>query len=253
MPGENVQDWSTTAANNATADSSINWAEGMARAAVNNSARSMMAGTAKWRDLLNGSITTGGSANAQTFSSGLSYTSVPTGPCVRLKLGFTNTASASLNMDSIGAVTIKDGSGVNLQAGDLIANDYADFRYDGTNWILLSVTKWWKDNNATLTTGGTAGVQTVTTNAAYGALATGLRLALKAGFTNTGAVTLNVTPSSGGVALGAKAIKIFDASVGEADPAAGQIKVNGLYHFIYDTGANASAGAWILTNPSYIG
>src|SRR5262249_18330753 len=39
----------------------------------------------------------------------------------------------------------------------------------------------------------------------------------------------------------------------EADPAAGQIKVNGLYHFIYDTGANASAGAWILTNPSYIG
>src|SRR5262245_57492548 len=138
MPGENVQDWSTTAANNATADSSINWAEGMARAAVNNSSRSGMAAVAKWRDLLNGSITTGGSANAQTFSSGLSFTSVPTGLCVRLKLGFTNTASASLNMDSIGPVTIKDGLGNTLRQNDLVANNYADFRYDGTNWILLT-------------------------------------------------------------------------------------------------------------------
>jgi hypothetical protein len=33
MPGENIQDWSPTATSNATADSSINWAEGMARGA----------------------------------------------------------------------------------------------------------------------------------------------------------------------------------------------------------------------------
>src|SRR5262245_51835316 len=125
MPGENKLDWSTTAATNATADSSINWAEGMARAAVNNSARSMMAAEAKERNYRNGSITTGGSANAQTFSSGLSFTgSVPTNMLVKLKLGFTNTASATLNMDSIGAITIKDGSGATLQPGDLTAGDY---------------------------------------------------------------------------------------------------------------------------------
>jgi len=35
MPGENYMSWSPTAANNDTADTAINWREGMARAAVN--------------------------------------------------------------------------------------------------------------------------------------------------------------------------------------------------------------------------
>ena len=35
--------WSRTAANNATADGSINWAEGQAPSTVNDSARAMMA------------------------------------------------------------------------------------------------------------------------------------------------------------------------------------------------------------------
>jgi hypothetical protein len=38
-----VYTWPTTAANNATADSTINWAEGMAPSAVNDSARAQMA------------------------------------------------------------------------------------------------------------------------------------------------------------------------------------------------------------------
>lgn len=40
--------WSTTAANNATADPSINWAEGQAPSTVNDSARAMMAAIATW-------------------------------------------------------------------------------------------------------------------------------------------------------------------------------------------------------------
>lgn len=139
MPGENIQSWSTTAATNATADTSIGWAEGQTRASVNDSARSMMAAIAKDRNLKNGSITTGGTANAQTFSSGLSYTSVPTGLRVRLKIGVTNTASATLNMDGIGAVTILDAYGNALGAGALFLGSYAEFIYNGTNWILLSV------------------------------------------------------------------------------------------------------------------
>lgn len=141
MPGENILDWSTTAANNATADSSINWAEGMARAAVNDSARSVMAAVAKQRDLLNGSITTTGTANAQAFSSGLSFTgNVPTGLRALLKIGasLTNTSSTTLNMDGIGAVTIKSQAGINLVGGELRAGSYYEFRYDGTNWILLA-------------------------------------------------------------------------------------------------------------------
>jgi hypothetical protein len=137
MPGENIQDWSTTAASNATADSSINWAEGQARATVNDSARSMMAAWAKHRNLQNGSITTGGSANAQTFSSGLSYTSIPTGLVVRLKLGLSNTGSATLKMDSTSATSIRDESLATINAGALVSGTYATFRYDGTYWVLL--------------------------------------------------------------------------------------------------------------------
>jgi hypothetical protein len=40
--------WSTTAANNATADPSINWQEGQAPSTVNDSARAMMAAIAAW-------------------------------------------------------------------------------------------------------------------------------------------------------------------------------------------------------------
>jgi len=138
MPGENIMDWSTTAVSNASADSSINWAEGQSRASVNDSARSMMAAHAKDRNLWNGSIITTGSANAQAFTSGLGYSSVPTGLRVLLKLGFTNTGSATLNMDSIGAVTIKNQVGSNLSGGELAANGYVDLLYNGTNWILLT-------------------------------------------------------------------------------------------------------------------
>lgn len=139
MPGENIQDWSATAANNATADSSINWAEGMPRASVNDSARSMMAAHAKHRNLSNGSITTGGTANAQTFSSGLSYTTVPTGLRVLLKIGasLTNTDTMTLNMDAIGAVTVKTQVATDLGGGEVKAGTYREFLYDGTNWILI--------------------------------------------------------------------------------------------------------------------
>ena len=40
--------WSTTAANNATADPAINWQEGQAPSTVNDSARAMMAAIATW-------------------------------------------------------------------------------------------------------------------------------------------------------------------------------------------------------------
>src|SRR5213593_1805553 len=59
--------WSRTAANNATADSSINWAEGQAPSSVNDSARAMMARVAEWRDDLGG-ITTGGTSTAYTVA-----------------------------------------------------------------------------------------------------------------------------------------------------------------------------------------
>ena len=48
--------WSQTASADATADSTINWAEGQAPSSVNDSARAMMAATAKFRDDIAGSV-----------------------------------------------------------------------------------------------------------------------------------------------------------------------------------------------------
>ena len=70
--------WSTTAANNATADATINWAEGQAPSSVNDSARAEMAAVAKFRDDIAGAITTGGTSTAYTVTSNQASTRSPT-------------------------------------------------------------------------------------------------------------------------------------------------------------------------------
>src|SRR5262245_52208629 len=139
MPGEDIYSWSVTAADNGTADSAINWQEFQTRASVNNSSRSELAAHAKHRNQLNGSIVTTGSANAQAFLSGNTYTTVPTGMVVRLKVGsgLTNTGQMTLNMDGIGAVAVKTADGVDCLGGEFVQNGYVDLLYNGTNWIYL--------------------------------------------------------------------------------------------------------------------
>jgi hypothetical protein len=60
--------WSQTAANNATADITCPFPEGMAPSAVNDGTRGLMAAVAKFRDDIAGAIVTGGSVNAYTDS-----------------------------------------------------------------------------------------------------------------------------------------------------------------------------------------
>ena len=61
--------WSQTAAWDATADSSINWAEGQAPSSVSDFCRAMMAATAKYRDDIAGAIVTSGTSAAYAVSS----------------------------------------------------------------------------------------------------------------------------------------------------------------------------------------
>src|SRR4249920_3127725 len=60
--------WSSTAATDSTADSTINWAEGQAPSTVNDSARAMMAAAAKFR-LDQAGVTTAGTSTAFTLTS----------------------------------------------------------------------------------------------------------------------------------------------------------------------------------------
>lgn len=135
-----VASWSKTAASNATADSAVNWAEGMAPSAVNDSARSEMASVAKWRDDLNGTITTSGTSTAYTLTSnqGLALTA---GYTVSFVPHATNGATVTLNADSLGAKPLRSAPGVELAVGALmIGTPYLATYYTSNSgeWIIQS-------------------------------------------------------------------------------------------------------------------
>src|SRR5262245_39955914 len=117
--------------------------------------------------------------------------------------------------------------------------------------LMAGIAGWLKDTNGSLTTGGTANTQTVTSNIAYGGLAAGIVLCFKAGATNTGPATLNLTPR-GGAAFGAKPMNVFTPSGGEVSLSAGQIKQGGRYIVQYDPLLAGGGGAWIVLNPSSV-
>lgn len=114
-----VQSWSQTAASNNTADSNVNWAEGMAPSAVNDSARAMMASVAKWRDELNGTNATTGGTTAYVLTSDQTFAALAAGLEVAFQINATNTGTTTLNVDSLGAKPLRSAAGVELLAGSL--------------------------------------------------------------------------------------------------------------------------------------
>src|SRR5882724_13019069 len=97
--------WSQTAANNATADASVNWQEGQAPSSVNDSARQMMASIAKYRDDVSGAIITSGTSTAYVV---LSFETFDTlahlgGQTIAFTPHVTNGAIVTLTVDGLGA------------------------------------------------------------------------------------------------------------------------------------------------------
>lgn len=192
-----VYKWSQTAGSNGNSDSTINWAEGMAPSAVNDSARAMMAAIAKWRDDMSGSLTTGGTSTAYTITSnqGFSSLSAMSGQTIRVKMHTANGASPTLNVDGLGAKSIVSITGTFVGSGVLRTNGIYDLVYNnsGGDWTVVGLTSefasgtkiavwqstcpagWTQQTNATLdnaaiastsgasggTTGGTTGFTSV--------------------------------------------------------------------------------------------
>jgi hypothetical protein len=97
-----------------------------------------MAALALYRNLTNGSITTGGTAAAQTFASGVAYTSMPpAGFRFTLTMGFTNPGAFTLNMDGIGAQAVKTAFGGDPDVGVFPSGMYVEFIWNGTNFIVM--------------------------------------------------------------------------------------------------------------------
>lgn len=83
-------------------------------------------------------VATGTDTYAITANAGV--VAYVTGQTFDVQIPNTNTGSATLNVSSLGAKTIKKRVSVNLSAGDLIANGIYRFSYDGTNFQLVGGT-----------------------------------------------------------------------------------------------------------------
>src|SRR5262245_54777847 len=114
--------WSQTASADATADSTINWAEGQAPSSINDSGRAMMAAIAKYRDDIGGAIATGGTSTAYTVSSYEVFDNLAHlgGQMIAFTPHTTNAATVTLNVDGLGAKPLRTAPNTELLAGTII-------------------------------------------------------------------------------------------------------------------------------------
>lgn len=176
----NIYAWSTTAADNATADSSINWAEGMPPSDVNDSARVMMQRVKQLVLDLGGSISAGGTANALTLTASSAFAAYANGQIVSFRATADNSAATTLNVNSIGAKAVwkNTGSGpAALSGGEIqdtgiyVAQYQAALNSSAGVWLLLNPTLSAlmdaingisADGIVTRTAAGTAAARTIT-------------------------------------------------------------------------------------------
>jgi hypothetical protein len=146
---ESIWDWSRTAATNSNADAGIGWAEGMSPAAINNSARGMMAALAKWAYDLGGQVVTAGTSTAYTATTTSGLGSLAEGRMLCVEMDETNGVNPTLNVDGLGAKKVYKfgGSGaVQMAAGELQAGGRYLLQYDTSldtaagGWIVLNPT-----------------------------------------------------------------------------------------------------------------
>lgn len=80
-----------------------------------------------------------GSANAYVLTLPLAPTAYKTGQVFYFKSNFANTGSATLNVNSLGAITLKKSDGAtNLVANDIASGLDVQVMYDGTNFQMLN-------------------------------------------------------------------------------------------------------------------
>lgn len=126
-----ILDYSTTPGANTSVDG-INVAEGMPPGNVNNAMRAMMADSRKAQLDVSGATTTAGTGNAFTASISQAPTEYGNGLAVRLRFNRTNTGAATLNLNRLGAQSLRivTSSGYTaLTGGEIKANAVIDVVY----------------------------------------------------------------------------------------------------------------------------
>lgn len=136
--------WSKTSASNGAADPTINFSEGQPPGSLNDSSRALMAASAKWRDDISGTITTGGTSTAYTVASNSVFDTLAnmSGAMVAFIPHTTNGATVTLNVDSLGAKPLRSAPGIELPSGMIIQGTPYVCTYNNSDgaWYLQGVT-----------------------------------------------------------------------------------------------------------------
>ena len=153
---DTVHSWSTTAASNANSDSAINYAEGQAPSSLNNSARAGMGRVVEYVKDTGEGLSAGGSANVLTATANEGFTVYANTINVRIKATATNTGAATLNLNALGAKSIRttDGAGndVAISAGMICAGGVYDLVYNTA--LNAAAGGWWLLNPSNVSVGG---------------------------------------------------------------------------------------------------
>lgn len=127
--------WSKTAGNNASVDSTINMTEGMPPAQLNDGVRAVMARLAEYRDDTAGvAIITSGVNTAFTVSTNQGFTSLTALSGAKLKVQFNQDCGAfpTINVDGTGSIPLDFGNGLAVNAGMIKAGSIYDISFLGS-------------------------------------------------------------------------------------------------------------------------
>lgn len=132
-----VSGWSENAASN-NASPPAGWPSvTMLPNEVQPTGREMMAAVKRWHSRISPTVTSGGSANVHTLTYTVAPAAYVAGDCYTFIAGFSNTGAATLNVNALGAKSIKMGSR-DIVSGDIVAGRIVTVYYDGTNFQLLT-------------------------------------------------------------------------------------------------------------------
>jgi len=184
--------------------------------------------------------TAAGTANAQTVTNTVALTALTNGLDQWFLPVAANTGATTVNVDSLGAKNIFYNSKA-LVGAELQIGVPAHLKYDGTQWNLQHSAKapaldYYADS-------GSVNALTITAAMAQTAYADGMRFKVKVKNTTTSSSTLNVN------SIGAINTYYSD---GTTSIAAGALIANNTYTFTYDSSLNASAGGFIVSEPSRV-
>ncbi len=135
-----VYDWSTVAADNGTADPNINWQEQQNSNTVNNSSRAEMAAIAAFLYQIGAVADSTGTGNAYAAASpaGNALTAYKRGNIIGFVADRENTGPATLAVDGLAAVPLKNFGSKDVLAGGIDVGAIVIAIYDGTNFQIIT-------------------------------------------------------------------------------------------------------------------